>query len=371
MKRLLLLSFILILILYIKDAHAAKTLVTTKFITDEPLQYLRLQLAKDVINKDEIVVLFKAGASTKYDPKNDAIYFSGTGQVNISSYSSDLVPLSFNIQPLPATSATIGLNVNTKTNGRYQLNMTELIGIPQLFDIWLMDAYTKDSLDMRHNATYSFIVSKIDSNTFGSKRFTLVIRQNRAYACHLLSFTANKVANVKQVQILWGAENEQDYTKYTVERSTDNGKTYTIIDALNSDGHGTYSFTDKSPVTGQNLYRLKQEDINNAITFSTNAQVFFSNMDNALAGGDSAVSLSVYPNPVSNIINIAIAEKLPQTTTYNITITNISGFPVKQVTTTQPNWQGEISDLQTGVYLVKVINSKDKSLIGYSKFAKN
>ncbi|MGZ3879241.1 MAG: beta strand repeat-containing protein, partial [Mucilaginibacter sp.] len=157
------------------------------------VQYLRLQLAKDSVNTDDMIIRFNESASRAYSPEVDALYKEGYGQVSLSSFSSDQMPLAISVQPLPKTSETIALNVNTSADGNYQLNMKNITGIPQLYDIWLMDAYKKDSLDMRHNNTYSFDVIKSDTNTYGSKRFSLVIRQNPAYAYRLLNFTASKI----------------------------------------------------------------------------------------------------------------------------------------------------------------------------------
>jgi hypothetical protein len=251
------------------------------------------------------------------------------------------------------------------------LNMNNIVGIPQLFDIWLMDAYRKDSADMRHNKTYSFNILKSDTNSFGSKRFTLVIRQNMAYAYRLLDFKADKVPPIAivgatQVQVTWKTENEQNYTNFTVERSTDTGKTFEVLGGMASSAQGTYSFLDKSPVNGQNFYRLKQEDINNNITYSKVVQVLYSDLSNKII----FKNLSVYPNPVSNMINLAIASQTNESISYNIKFMNSSGMVVKEVTTPQPSWQGSISFLHPGVYVIRVVNNKNDNLIGETKFVK-
>jgi len=256
--------------------------------------------------------------------------------------------------------------VNMNSDGVYSLNMKTITGIPQLFDIWLMDNYKKDSLDMRHNTTYSFNVLKKDTTTFGSKRFTLVLRQNPAYAYRLLSFTAAKATNVTQVQVTWKTENEQNYTNFTVERSTDNGKTFNVIGSMASSGAGTYSFLDKTPFAGQNLYRLEQEDINSTITYSNVVTVLYSNTGNNIVTGN----ISIYPNPATNIINLAITAKSQEPTFYNVMISNSSGIIVKLATLSQPSWQTGISNLLPGTYLVQVVNNKDKSLVGQLKFVK-
>ena len=84
------------------------------------------------------------------------IYKQGTGKVSLSSMSSDHVPLAVNLMPLKQKSQTVALKVNAKTDGIYSLNMNEIQGVPKLYDIWLMDAYKKDSLDMRNNKSLQF-----------------------------------------------------------------------------------------------------------------------------------------------------------------------------------------------------------------------
>jgi trimeric autotransporter adhesin len=329
-------------------------------------QYLRLQIAKDSINTDDILIRFNKGAKAEFDAIADAPYKSGSGRVNLSSFSSDQISLAINVQPLPIQSEKIGLNINTTADGIYQLNMKQLVGIPQLFDVWLMDAYKKDSLDMRHNSTYRFNVYRNDTSSFGAKRFSLVIRQNPAYAYRLLNFTAAKVPGASQVQVLWVTENEENYTNFTVERSTDGGKTFNVLGGQQATASGKYSLLDKKPVTGLNLYRLKQEDINDAISYSKVVQVQYSDLSNSLA----ASNISVYPNPATSAINIAILNDAAAKHSYTYRIANSSGLIVKQITSQQLNWQTNISDLMPGSYFIKVLNATDNSIIGNYKFIK-
>ena len=333
-------------------------------------QYLRLQLAKDSVNTEDILVRINNQVKTAFDETVDAPYKLGYGTVSLSSLSSDQIALAINVRPLPKTSDTIGLVVKANTDGIYSLNMKTVTGIPQLFDIWLMDAYKKDSLDMRHNPNYSFNISKKDTNTFGSKRFTLVIRQNPGYAYRLLDFTATKLVPVtvgaRQVQAVWKTENEQNYTNFSVERSTDGGQTFNVIGGSPGGGQGIYSLVDKSPVIGQNLYRLKQEDINNTITYSNVVQVSYSDLSNSLV----ANNIGVYPNPATSAINIAVLHDAATKHSYTYRIANSSGLIVKQFTSQQSNWKPNISGLMAGSYIIKVLNATDDSVIGNSKFIK-
>jgi hypothetical protein len=244
--------------------------------------------------------------------------------------------------------------------------MMDVKEIPQLYDIWLMDAYKKDSLDMRHNLTYNFNVYTKDTTTYGSKRFKLIIRQNQAYAYRLLDFTATKMTTGSGVQVIWKTENEQNYTNFTVERSADNGKTFEVIGGLTGSGLGTYSMVDKNPLNGKNLYRLKQEDVNSVITYTQPVVVMYAASSGTLVNN----LISVYPNPASNIINLNIPAKFQLVGSYNIIITNSFGMTVFKDKATQAQWQHNIVSLLPDTYFIRVQNATDQSLIGETRFVK-
>ncbi|HVV54162.1 MAG TPA: hypothetical protein VHC47_02490 [Mucilaginibacter sp.] len=139
--------------------------------------YLRLQLAMDSINTDGILIDFKPGAKAAYVPGEDAPTMQGFGKVSLSSLSSDNIPLAINTLPLAGKSLSIGLKVNTSADGIYSLKMCDINSVPASYDIWLMDKYKKDSLDMSYNKVYAFNLYHADTASFGSNRFKLVIRQ--------------------------------------------------------------------------------------------------------------------------------------------------------------------------------------------------
>jgi hypothetical protein len=138
--------------------------------------YFRLQLSSDTINTDNILISFNPAAKTKYVGGEDAPTFQGFGLVSLSSFSSDNVALAINALPLTSKGVNLGLRVNAKTDGIYKLGITTIKNIPDAYQIWLMDTFKKDSLDMRQNASYAFNIYKDDSASFGSDRFKLVVR---------------------------------------------------------------------------------------------------------------------------------------------------------------------------------------------------
>jgi trimeric autotransporter adhesin len=348
--------------------------------------HLRLQMTMDSINTDDIYIGFNAAASSKDDFSQDAPYKPGSGKVSLSSISSDNVVLAINKLPLPKLTPTImRLKVNATSDGVYKLNMTEMTAIPQLFEIWLRDAYKNDSLDMRHNKTYAFNLYNADTNSFGSKRFSLVIRQNPALGIHLLNFTAAKVQG--GAQVVWQTENEQNYTNFTVQRSMDNGATFDVLGGFASSAAGKYGFLDKNPPAAVDLYRLKIEDMNGTVSYSNIIKLTFGNN-----GSVANSNINIYPNPAKNVIHLimlspkAIAPSTAwvvtgnstpslvsgktENTVYSIKIVNITGGVVKTAVSAQPDWQNDVTDLPPGTYIVRVLNNSDKSIVGEGTFVK-
>jgi len=363
----------------------ATLLLSTAPIHTNVLQYMRMNLAVDSVNKEETVIRFDNSSSTKYDTNEDAQYMPGSGMMSLSSMTADTVPVAINNMPLPKQTQTVKLNVTTTADGQFSLNMTELKSIPALFQVWLKDAYTNDSLDFRHNQTYKFNILHSDTNSFGANRFTLVIRQDPALGIHLLSFGAAKATG--GAQVTWTTENEQNYTNFTVERSSDGGITFAVLGGFASSELGTYSFLDKNPALAADMYRLKIEDINGTITYSNIVTLVYGSSTTTTTVAKN--NISIYPNPSTGIINLAInpasnsvqkisslntgsgtVQTASTTQAYDIKIISITGSVIKATTSTTASWQDNVSNLTPGTYIIQVVNNKDKSLVGKSTFIK-
>ena len=343
-----------------------------------PPQYMRLILQKDSINNDDMLVFFNPAASSKYSPYEDAVYKPGMGAPeSLSSISSDNVKLAINRVPYPTQKAplTIPLMVTATASGQYTFKRTDLNSIPALYEIWLMDDYKKDSLDIKNNPNYVFDIDLTDTNSFGDKRFRIVIRQNPALMVHLLNFTAAKAPG--GAQVVWKTENEQNYTNFTVERSTDGGATFSALSTFTSGTLSTYNYLDISPPTGNDKYRLKMTGLDSMVSYSNIVTLIYGNSVNNAAG-----NISVYPNPANGVINLAINQtsSLPVsfsltqpsagTQSYAISIINMSGELVKSATSCQPNWENNISNLTPGTYIVQVVNNRNKTVVGKTAFVK-
>jgi|GEM_PF-1137392 len=103
----------------------------------------------------------------------------------------------------------------------------------------------------------------------------------------------------------------------------------------------------KATQAGNNEYKPVEKTVSVTVTKSTA-------IDNI-----SAIGAKVYPNPVTNILNI----KLPETDSYTVTIFNTTGDIVTQKTVSSVNATIDMSAYNSGIYIIKVTTG-NKSYTG-------
>ena len=154
----------------IQDGSAKSLLYDT--IPDKGV--IKVKLFKDSTTYDETVLFFNHKASTAYLFGEDAIYLKGFGQLSLSSISSEGNNLAINYLPY-VPDMRVGLDVRTTQGGTLNLKVSYRKNIPASIQIWLKDGYQKDSLDLA-KGNYSFQVNPKDTDSFGGKRFSLVLK---------------------------------------------------------------------------------------------------------------------------------------------------------------------------------------------------
>lgn len=154
--------------------------------------------------------------------------------------------------------------------------------------------------------------------------------------------------------LYWTTATEQNNLGFNIERSAD-GVLFNTIGFTEGSGNSSvqqsYSFTDKLPLNNKNYYRLKQMDRDGKFTYS--AIILLQ------ATARSAV-VSMYPNPVSDKINITIQTSRSEKIQWQLL--NNKGQLVKQ-----GNWQLtqgsnalpaiNISHVASGIYYLKLNSS--------------
>jgi hypothetical protein len=160
------------------------------------------------------------------------------------------------------------------------------------------------------SATYTSLAVNSSSNTLfvaysggAGGAFAKSITTLTTLPLRLLSFRASRSGNVALLD--WTTESEENTAFFEVQRSVD-GRSFTKIGTVgsyNSTGTHNYDFTDAG-LTGLNVpvifYRLKMVDKDGNFSYSSIAAV------NAPQG---QASVTIYPNPVSDVANVILTAK--------------------------------------------------------------
>lgn len=151
------------------------------------------------------------------------------------------------------------------------------------------------------------------------------------------------------VKLSWNIETEVNTNSYVIEKaiSADN---FAPIATLNATNAKLYSWIDKTPNAGINLYRIKAIDKNGVITYSSAIRV---------NTGKTKSELSVFPNPVTNNkINVQVSGVASGNYTANVY--SVAG---KLVYTTTINSQGttlskslDLPTMPKGNYSLEITN---------------
>jgi hypothetical protein len=163
--------------------------------TQEPI--IALKMIQDSANYDVAYVRFLDSYKTTYDEMEDADDLNASGQaVFLGAITSDDHQVAVASQPLEKQKTSIFLSVNDNTSGLYTIKKMDLSGIPSVYNVWLIDHFKKDSLDIRANDTYKFNLDKSNPETYGNSRFEIVIRRKPLPPYQLISFKGTRAGTM-------------------------------------------------------------------------------------------------------------------------------------------------------------------------------
>jgi hypothetical protein len=168
----------------------------------------------------------------------------------------------------------------------------------------------------------------------------------------LISFTARTNSEGSTGLLLWQTSSELNSDSYDIERGQD-GKKWVNIGKVVAGGEtrssSYYSFTDKSPMDGENLYRLKMIDKDRTFSFSRIESLTFD------------FDISFYPNPVSDFLKIrglsqtkSPIKKTEVLNNYGTVVISRLSFPVDGM---------NVSSLPTGIYFLKTYHNDGSSKV--------
>lgn len=146
---------------------------------------------------------------------------------------------------------------------------------------------------------YYAIITQAD----GNKIITAPIwytRSDLVLPVTLINFSGAWTLSKNETVLNWNTAREINTREFIIQRSTDNGVTWSDIGTEAAAGSSSfnqhYHFTDGQPKT-ENWYRLKMVDIDNAYNYSKVVIL--------TSSGANTIYYTLYPNPADNILNVA------------------------------------------------------------------
>lgn len=174
----------------------------------------------------------------------------------------------------------------------------------------------------------------------------VLINEDIILPVELTSFTATPQNST--VQLNWTTATEQNNAYFGIERSADSRQWQQIgkvAGAGNSNQALNYEYTDAQPLGGTSYYRLKQTNTDGTYAYSETRMVRMQAQN---------PSLRVFPNPVTNQVNIQSGKAVTQ-----INLLSTNGRSVLKYTpsrTTGGTFSINLQSIQSGIYLLQVIN---------------
>ncbi len=219
----------------------------------------------------------------------------------------------------PAAGNNVGLNATLD----FHYLEDELMGISEAelmmsakttpMGWWFMIG--EDGLDIINN-----VLTKDAIDTFG--RVTLTNELDNPLPIKLMSFNGRLLSG--QTLLNWQVANETGITKYDVEKSAD-GKNFAKLGTVIAKGGNAatfnYDLIDPAPFKGNTFYRLR--------VYENSGKTSLSNMIRVELNG--ALTLSVYPNPVTDKVVIDFDCTEAKSMTFNLLDAQGKLVQVKQV----------------------------------------
>jgi len=165
----------------------------------------------------------------------------------------------------------------------------------------------------------------------------------------LLEFTAK--AQDDAVLTKWITTQEVNSDHFEVEHSADGIYFYkigTVTSKGQSNTASNYELLHKNPVNGANYYRLKQVDKNGQFEYSAIIKILF----------NAKGTIVAYPNPVSDKLNVTVAQSFIQNSKLSLQFYDAKGMMVMQKAVTERTNMINMSQLSAGNYSMRIVNEK-------------
>jgi len=174
---------------------------------------------------------------------------------------------------------------------------------------------------------------------------------NGALPVILTTFTG-KMLDYNRIDLSWVTTHEYNSSSFEIERS-DNGTNWRKIGSVKSTGGDrtvtNYSFSDRQPLSGKNMYRLKQIDLSGEFSYS--------DIVNVDVNSQYLSSYNIYPNPAKDKITIYAKGGLNQGS--QVQLYHKNGVLLETRNIQSANAQTmDVSNLSNGVYFLRIVDGK-------------
>ncbi len=278
------------------------------------------------------------GMQVKYDTTN-------AGAASFGTTGTDATPLiaynkleHWDITPLSTATGTVTINWDAYKN----------VGISNVSDLKVAHKTGGSWLNEGGTGTGTVSVGSVTSNAISTwSPFTLGSIVNSTLPLQWLNINGS-LNSSKLAVINWKVQ-ENNVANYQIEKSSD-GRTFAGIITIRSQGKGenNYQYTDATALDGVKYYRIKQLDVNGNFSYSSIVK---------LANGGKG-TISIYPNPVKDIVTISNA-----IVGTKAILTDISGKILQQISVTATSFTIDMSKYSSGIYMLQTNSGAKQKII--------
>lgn len=166
----------------------------------------------------------------------------------------------------------------------------------------------------------------------------------------------------------WETENEVNFSHYEVERKTESGADYIIVDSKQANGNaGRSAYTSSDNISsltdGVVYYRLRMVDVDGKFKYS--------NVIMVRKEKKTITGISLSPNPVISTANATVRFEAASNAVVSLRVMDMAG---RQVLAQQNNVTGgtnsiqvnNLNRLQPGLYIIQLVNGNELSSFKFS-----
>ncbi len=342
-------------------AEASSKIAMQSTTVKEVPAKIRIKLTRDGFeNEDETLVVLKRDESASFEGYDVAR--SDGEAVFLSSLSAEKTKMGINYMPHISEIQTVNLDVNVTNNGDYKMHFI-LTGVPVGYEVKLKDKYLNTITDLANEGTvYSLAIDKTVGTTMGD-RFELQVEPVKTLPVVLTDFTAEKT--IDGALLKWKTSSEVNNSGFDIQRAGDDHN-FATIGTVNATHAGSYNFLDKTPLSGNNYYRLVEVDLNGKQT--PLAKIVDLKFELNAANG-----ILIYPTLIQSTFTMKFNGSL-SSKQYVFRVSDVSGKEVYHKVLSKEEiangFVGELSTMPSGIYFAALVDSANGSKVGTSKLIK-